>query len=139
MAPRKSPVRHKVSGYYRKGHHVKPYVRGSGEARKRKPKKGDYPYIKTKTKKYTKDNVDVLITGDTYEYKGALKRDGGYYWDGARGAWVQKRVPEFEGVEELAKRARDELRSVNGIRNRGNFTATVVDSKTNEELASYSA
>jgi len=68
----------------------------------------------------------VLVTGDTYQYRGFFRKCG-WNWNGAQRAWQPTKVEWQEDPNDTARGVLQEIRSINGIRNRGNFVVTVYE------------
>lgn len=64
----------------------------------------------------------AILTGDTYEFRGRLKADG-WRWDPSRKAWTK--IGEWTDSDHVLR----SVRSIGGIRNRGDFSAMVDRSK----------
>jgi hypothetical protein len=63
----------------------------------------------------------AILTGDTYQFRGQIKADGEWKWDAGRKAWIRTVADDYSA--EMVERIY--VRSINGIRNRGNFTVTL--------------
>ena len=72
--------------------------------------------------------VEYVVSGDTYRFRERFKK-AGWKWNPSKEGWMPPETPETEDPERGAKMVLSMVRSIDGIRNRGDFTVSTYEVK----------